>query len=460
MSKIALTPTEENEKSGLLRDFYQAIESARQPLLPTDEAYVSNLYSDEKVGPIEALASRIGDSKQSTLNFFTGQRGTGKSTQLQYLKTLLQAGEHSVILIDLAEYVPESEPIDLPTMIVSLAAAVADAVEGEIKTKLTERTYFQRLTHFLNTDVKLEAIEVSAGSSKFKMTLAAHPDFRSKLKSFDENSRSKIVREGRELIAQMCESYKSEKRTRRVALLVDSLERLRDPVTDNGGAVTQSVMRVFYDDRSSLAIGNVDVLYSVPPYISFWGNLTGTVSITTLGSVRVFRMPKRDSDRRLLRKDGFEKMREILQKRFPRWDQVLTSTALNKLVEASGGDIRHFLLNLIDKTIAKARNSLDQLPMKHTDSAFKEIIRRAQSEYEVLVVDSEIPLIASLAQKNAPRVEEREQLRLLARFFENRCILSYQNEDEWVDASPLLWPMIDEYEKDRNLSAPAPSPSP
>jgi hypothetical protein len=428
-----------------LTAFFRAIDGTRGPLEPNDPKFVSGLYDTGDDDPMEVLERRIVNADRSTVNYFTGQRGTGKSTQLRLLKTKLAAKGCAVVLVDMAEYLPENEPLDVTVLLVALVAAIADHVENDYNQDLLNQPIHARLWAFLKTEIKLESVEGSAPGVKLKAAFEASPNFREMVRKSDETKKAKYIKEGLELIAQFSDFLRERTQKQKVVFLVDSLERLRDPVTNENGIITDSVIKVFDEERASLEIGGTNMVYSVPPYVTSWSNLGGVIPVTALGSVRVYKEPPFGT--RIRRPNGHEKMRELLEKRYPDWEKVLTRNALDQLIAKSGGDVRQFLFRLVGAVVEKAFGAQDRLPFKPADRAIKEVLRRAQTEYEVLVVGSELPLLASISKSNKAAVEDRAQIRVLARFFENRALLSYQNGDAWVNASPLLWDRIDEYIK-------------
>ena len=89
-----------------LRAFRVALVEADKALQPDNPFYVPGLHGTDEEDVITALMDHIlaRGALGSHLFYFTGQRGTGKSTELRSLEQSLQAEDTQVILFDSLEY--------------------------------------------------------------------------------------------------------------------------------------------------------------------------------------------------------------------------------------------------------------------------------------------------------------------------------------------------------------------
>ena len=446
-----------------LKHFYQALEGVQTPLEPADPRYVPGLYGHAGQEPVDKLADTIAWSQSSTLNYFTGQRGTGKSTQLRNLRNRLEGEGFAVALVDMSEYVPQSEALDAVGFLISLAAAMGDFFQDRYAHNPQSESLLERVRMWLTgTDIAITGIHLEAGlpgglgKFGFKAALSAHPTFRQKVREVSADTQQGLIEEGRKTIAAFGDALKAASGKSGAVILVDSLERLRDSVTSPDGEVTESVRRLFVDDRRHLAIGGCHMVYAVPPYLTVTANLSGLVGLTQLGSVRVFEFDTANAAQRQTRKEGIDKMREVLTRVHPDWARVISADAVALLSERSGGDLRQFLFRFVRDLVIAARPALDRLPFSDTDPAVHDLLARATVEAEQLVVDQELPLLAKMASARNSRVGSRsDDFPTLARFYENRCLLNYNNGTEWVDANPLLWDLIARFESKRDKASPS-----
>ena len=109
-----------------LRAFQRVLRQSSRPLDADDPYYVPLLHGSDAEDVIERLFQTIQDTEGSGLYYFTGQRGTGKSTELRRLKTLLNGNGYRCILFDALNYVHEAKPIDAEMLMLAVAAGLAD----------------------------------------------------------------------------------------------------------------------------------------------------------------------------------------------------------------------------------------------------------------------------------------------------------------------------------------------
>jgi hypothetical protein len=435
-----------------LKDFFRALEEAKEPIDPSNPRYVDHLYGEQ--GPMQELQRYIELSQQNTMSYFTGLRGTGKSTQLRYLREQLQ-GEFAIALLDMSEYIPDNEPLDSVGFLISLAAALGDHLDSVAANNPLIASPLSRLwTYLKNTDISITEVNAEVGAPgkgkvSFKASLHTHPSFRQRARDAFPDTKARLITEGRAVIAQMAEALKQSQAKAQTLILVDSLERLHDPSTSNEGKVTESVRQLFDNDRAALAISGAHIVYSVPPYLTANANLAGQVKVARIGSVRVYEYPNLTGDaamRRQPRQAGITKMREVLTGIYPDWRKVMSDEAFQLLTLQSGGDLRQFLFRFVTDLILKVYSDVSRLPLQSSDQLLLDLVKQAQVQCEELVVGDELPLLAQIAKNVKAHVNSMGERLTLARFYDNRCLLNYNNGTEWVEANPLLWDLIAKYE--------------
>jgi energy-coupling factor transporter ATP-binding protein EcfA2 len=79
--------------------------------------------------PIGALATRITWSEAASVNLLSGQRGSGKSTELRRLRKLLQDEGCVVCLCDMRDYMNLTMPVEITDFFISVMGALNDAVQ-------------------------------------------------------------------------------------------------------------------------------------------------------------------------------------------------------------------------------------------------------------------------------------------------------------------------------------------
>jgi len=70
----------------------------------SQDLYVENLHGGADRDPVQELANQIDLSDSAGAYLFTGNRGTGKTTELLRLATILHDYDCEVFYADMAEY--------------------------------------------------------------------------------------------------------------------------------------------------------------------------------------------------------------------------------------------------------------------------------------------------------------------------------------------------------------------
>lgn len=423
-----------------LREFQRTLRVSSGPLDADDAYYVPHLHGSDAEDVIERLFQTIQDTDGSGLYYFTGQRGTGKSTELRRLKTLLNGNGYRCILFDALNYVHEAKPIDAEMLMLAVAAGLADEIERTYKQDLAAETPANRFWAWLQTDVKLESITVPGTGMKFN--LRAQQDTLV-LQIANMGSRQRFHQTLLEKISEMAEFVRAHEE-RPVVLVVDSLENLRgNPMTADEKQLFASVAKVFADQMDMLKVLGVQMVYSVPPYLCLLENVRAYVPWFSLASVRVCADPQKA--RRQPRNEGLYVMRRVLDKRWPDWRSVLDEKALDKLALLCGGDLRQFILRLLVDVLHQAQYALDRLPLQANDTILQDIAQACAAEMLQLTVRDEWPLLSQITRDNTPVMPQRDQLQTLAHLLDTKVILNYRNGRDWYDIHPSLWKVIDDF---------------
>lgn len=429
-----------------LRQFRGALLEADEPLEPTDPRYVASLHGSDEEDVIQALGDEIltRPPQGSHLFYFTGQRGTGKSTELRRLEIFLAGDGAQVIRFDSLDFVTETEPVSIESVLLLVTAGLAAWAEKAYQQDFLTASAWTRFATWLQTEVQLT--EVSALGLKVQLK-SQQTKVADKIKAL--SAPLEWTRMVQAFASDIVEFIRTRTHRDRVVVIVDSLEQLRGVSGPEQEAMFNHVVATFAGDFNRLKIPSASVVYSVPPYLALLSDVRNFVTCHALASVRVFEKPfdaegNVSRSRRQPRAQGLEKMRALIEKRFPQWGQVLDSAALDALALASGGDLRHFMLRLVSGVVGQARFALPRLPLRADDSIVQAVLSENRGETERLTVTKEWPLLADIATRhNAFAADRGDSLRTLAHLFDTRVILNYRNGSEWFDVHPLLWRLLD-----------------
>jgi AAA ATPase domain len=438
-----------------LRKFRAALLETEQALTPDDKRYEPGLHGTAEEDVIAALLDEIltRQALSSHLFYFTGQRGTGKSTELRRLEQSLLAEKAEVIRFDSLDFITETELVSVESVLLLVTAGLAAWADQHYKQDFLTATAWTRFAAWLQSDVELTEVSAFGLKGKLKDQQAS---VAKKISNFSAPLEwtKKVQSFAKEIVGFLRQRSHRE----RVVVIVDSLERLRGVSGADQDAMFDHVVTTFAGDFDRLRIPGASVVYSVPPYLALLSDVRNFVTCHALASVRVYGKPfadgKTSAERRQPRAEGLQKMRGLIERRFEPWAQVLDEGALNQLALASGGDLRHFMQRLVSGVVGQAQFALDRLPLKADDAIIQRVLDENRGETERLTVQSEWPLLADIAKRhNAFAADRGDSLRTLARLFDTRVILNYRNGAEWFDLHPLLWPLLDSLDEPANPAA-------
>lgn len=438
-----------------LREFRSALVETDVALPPTDPRYVPGLHGNAEEDVVTALIEEIltRPALSSHLFYFTGQRGTGKSTELRRLEQLLLGEAAQVIRFDSLDFITETEKVTVESVLLLVTAGLAAWADEHYKEDFLTAGAWTRFSNWLQSDVDISEVTANGLKLKLKEQQATVAEKIRKLSTPLE-----WTKQVQEFAGAIVDFIRERTHRERVVVIVDSLERLRGVSGTDQDAMFQHVVTTFAGDFDRLRIPGASVVYSVPPYLALMADVRNFVTCFALASVRVYGKPVSNGtptpQRRQPRAEGLEKMRSLIERRYAGWSQVLDAAALDKLAQASGGDLRHFMQRLVSGVVGKAAFALDRLPLQADDSIVLQVIDENRGETERLTVKSEWPLLRDIAgTHNAIAADRGDSLRTLARLFDTRVILNYRNGAEWFDIHPLLWPLIDSFDDTKPSTA-------
>lgn len=424
-------------------------------IAPDDPKYVPGLHGSAEEDVIGALLEDIltRPAPDSHLFYFSGQRGTGKSTELRRLEQLLLDENAQVIRFDSLDFITETEKVTVESVLLLVTAGLAAWADTNYREPFLHASAWERFSNWLKTDVELTEFTAPGLKVKLKEQQVSVAEKIRKLSAPLE-----WTKKVQGFAGDIVEFIRQQTRRERVVVIVDSLERLRGVSGADQDDMFQHVINTFAGDFDRLRIPSASVVYSVPPYLALMADVRNFVTCFALASVRVYGKPISNGNptasRRQPRPEGLEKMRSLIARRYAEWGQVLDASALDALAKASGGDLRHFMQRLVSGVVGKAQFALDRVPLKANDPVLNQVIDENRGETERLTVQSEWPLLVDIARThNAIAADRADSLRTLARLFDTRVILNYRNGAEWFDIHPLLWPLIDKLHEQQPTAA-------
>jgi len=441
------------ERSDALQAFSKALQDRPlDPALTADRnLYVKELHVQKldglSIDPVTRLARQIERAEGSRVWMFTGNIGSGKSTELLRLRQDLLAKGCIVFLADAAEYINLNQKIEIGDFLISITAAFAEQAGDYLGEDQIKAGYWERIRNFLTrTDVEFKEISAGAGAEfAGPVKLSLKGDLKAALRQDPvvKQLLQKHLRGHLATLADDLEAYRGEILARlrakagpgaKVVMLLDSLERLRGS-GDAGDEVFSSVKGLFTQYPDMLRLHDMQVVYSVAPYLiklaPQLGGLFGAGTLCHLTTAHVFKSRTRDLDA----EGGVRVIRDIITRRYPAWEELLPGSALDRLIENSGGDLRDLfrLLSIVllelefsDKVDAVLPYALEQ-------------VRRDMT----WVTAPQLARLRHLAAAKEPRLEDDADRDALVHDLETKRVLMYRNGSDWFDVHPLLRSLLE-----------------
>lgn len=409
--------------------FIQAVQNTEP--LDIAKALDRGRYVAHLQGPRDALGrlkAEISHREGDGVYLFTGQIGSGKSTELLRLKSELQGPTCKVYYCDLEDWLNLNAPIDLASMLLALVASWVEAV-GTIQGK---RSPVERLTDFLTkTNISITGINLSAGmgEAKAQLQLALKTDeaFRARLESAIKDNVGSFVRQAHGFISQMvadiCPLHE------KCVLIADSLEKIRG-YGDEANKVYETVQRLFLSEGTALRLPGVHVVYSVSPFLLAQNpqlpSILGQGVVVNMPSVHVF---QKRSDK--LDPSGIKQMTELVALRYPQWQDFIEPDLLADLIRDCGGDLRDYLRAI---KVVLLEQEADPATTRET---LMDVVR-GQISPPRLIPSGHIAWMARLQRSHDPELDDKVDNAVFQRYLATKHILAYLNGDAWYAIHPLL----------------------
>ncbi|HUG23661.1 hypothetical protein [Piscinibacter sp.] len=430
---MPLAPTTREE----LKKLYNAL--ADRVLEPGDPVYVAQVNQDG-ADAIEEIATEIDWQQGGGVCLFTGQRGTGKSTELKRLKKRLETLGAVVFYADLAEFMLLTKEVEISDFLISIAGAMSEQVLQRYGKSPGDVGYWDRFRAFLETKVELKEVTAKLGAADIKAALKSDPDFKRQVQEAARGHVAQLVQDAHGFLAESVNFVRQQAgdKDRKVVLLVDSVERIRG-VGSEAMAVYESVRNLFFGHAEHLRVPLLHIVYTIPPYLSVLaagaGTLMGGAVARRLVSTHIFKDRSRDGD-----PQGLAVLRQVIAARYPTWDKLFTAEALDKLAMSSGGDLREFF-RLIRLCLPAVRDD-SQLPL--SIGAVRPAENAARNEMLPIPADH-LAWLRRITKTHDTCLEKDADLPVLAHSLDNRLVLNYRNGSDWYDVHPLLRDVVDNH---------------
>ncbi|MFH1096678.1 MAG: hypothetical protein V1749_04160 [Candidatus Desantisbacteria bacterium] len=401
-----------------------------------ESLYVPDLHGGKK-DLVRELSDQIDFDEGGGMYLFSGNRGTGKTTELMRLANLLRELDCEVFYVNMTEYLNLTMSVEITDFLISVLGGLSEKIEERYGENLGCIGFFDRIGNFLQSNVKIDGFTIPAIGVQLKMTLQQDPVFKKKLQEGMRGHVAQLVQNARKFATEAVALVRSKTSShKKIVLIVDSVEQLRG-VGDSSdiAEVFKSAETLFSGHADKLRFQSLHMVCTVPPYLSaLAGNLASLYSggkIYMLPSVHVYECRPTDKKSPVQSDEGLNRMVKIINKRFPEWSEFFTLVQLLRLAANSGGDLRDFF-RMVKLCISQALYQ----PLPLPDA----VIEGAESDLR-----NDMPLahdvrewLRKIQQSHNRELDNLDKLPDFARLTESKYILNYRNGDDWFDVHPLL----------------------
>jgi hypothetical protein len=406
----------------------------------SDDVYVVGLHgNDGSADPVVELANQIDLAASAGAYLFTGNRGTGKTTELMRLAKQLKEFGCEVFYVDMSEYLLLTQRVEITDFLISVLGALSEKVSVRFGRPVGHADFFSRVWSFLQSEVKFEEVSLPAGPAEFKAALVHTPTFKEELQRRTRGHVQALVKQAREFVLEVVKLIRDRRAApdQKVVLIVDSVERLRG-VGDSEDIreIFKSVETLFGSHADLLRFTGLSVVYTVPPYLqALAGGLGARYAggrIYALPSVHVYECCPNPGEQPVPSIAGLSKLITIVERRFGGQGDFFTKDQLQRLARNSGGDLRDYFRML---KLAITRAVSVGLPLGN--DAIKDAEDAVRSDMLPIAHDDRAWL-AKIAVSHSAELDSLELLPNFARLQEGKYVLQYRNGEEWYALHPLL----------------------
>lgn len=420
-----------SEEFEFLKGVYQRLDWTKR-IEPNGELYEPLYAAPGREDPVERIRKAIGVNDVESRNFFSGFRGSGKTTELFRLQELLEKEDGCLVLYANAlEYIDPNQPIDISDLLIALAGAFSDRVEARYPgIRPLEESYWRRLfTYLTTTEIEWEGFSVGVKDvGSLKANLLGTPTFRQKVQKELAPRIGELDRQAKKFFGDCVRSLREKLPGVKIVFLFDGLEQIRGSrLTDE--EVLKSVVTIFAQHRERLNLPSIHVVYAVPPWLKF--TLPGTPTFMQ-PTVRQWE----NDEARTPYAAGSHRMYRVLERRFGGSDGLLrffgSADAAGLLIGVCGGHFRD-LFELARTAILKT----DTLPV--TAATLESSILDLRQTYLPIAEDDAVWL-QGIAESRADRLKTAgpEHVNRFTHFLDWHLVLFLRNGEDWYDVHPLI----------------------
>ena len=412
------------------KEFFNALDKAK-PIDYSNAAerkwYVENLRGDDEA--VGMLGREISFREGQGVYLFTGQIGSGKSTELLRLKDTLEKDGCCVFYSDLGQWLNPELPIELGSFLLALVTSWVEQASAFPPTRSPAQRFLDFLTKTnLNFDSLKLDVKAPLASATLQLAMTQDASVIQQIEATFQKNKTNFVAQVHKFIEDLVSEFPVGQK---IVLLIDSLEKFHAE-KKLGETSINSVLALFQNSHA-LKLPLVHVVYSIS-YLVYEQNRQlpaqlGNAFAVNLPSVHIFKHNSTDLDA-----NGVKRMLELVAKRFPAWEAFFTKQQIEHAVSKSAGDLRDFIRVLQVAIISQQATGTTRIGDVAMDAAFNQI-------RPSLAIDSQH--ITWMVRLDASHLAELDgalgiDFKVLNRYLTTKHVLAYLNGNTWYALHPLI----------------------
>lgn len=372
------------------------------------------------------------EKKQAKVKLYvSGLRGSGKSTELLRLKSLLEdpdSGNFHVVLADAEELMDLTNPIHTIDILANLVHQTERSVR-QLRNldpdQALEDSYAVRLWNWLTkTEANLKSVTVPLPKGgKLLWEMKASPTLRQRVREIIDTDFQPFLQECRDHLLLLERDVRAQGKTG-IVIILDSLEKLLG-TSSTYDKVINSAEKVFFTCQAYLELP-VHVLYTIPPALLWRGRFD------EIHFLPMLKVKTRNGERYA---PGMDVARRMVLKRLN--DEQLSYllgpqavARLDRIIDYSAGFPRE-IIRLLQACVGGERHPL-------SERAFEKLFNEIDSAYQELVPVSAYGWLAKLVVEQKLELADESQRKQADAMFTHNVVLRYQNDSRWYDLHPAV----------------------
>jgi len=371
------------------------------------------------------------DPSDDDKTLFTGTRGSGKTTELHRLEETLRQ-DHLIVFMDVADLLNLGD-IRYTDLLVLLGLEVFKAAHqagfGADEKMLTQLRFWYE-EHILEQDKGALSAEVKAeldvAVARISGQVKADAPKRQRIRAETQSHLSDLLERLNYLLQEL-----RKKAGRRILVIVDGLDKVYD---------LNQVRDLFLQGANALLEPACRVIYTVPFALSYTNDFR-QVSLTFTRFCELPNVKTHQADGQIYA-PGVDMLRAILNRRMN--PALLTSEAVDRLIEHSGGLIRELISLARSSLISARRLRGDRGPIQPED--VERAIQQVQNAYFACLTKEHYHELA--------RILDGEQFvnsDVAKELIHNLSLLAYDGGQAWRGVHPIVRPLVERWKRGQSV---------